>query len=269
MIRFGLERVSVGERLRDITLDVPIGAVTAVVGGDGAGKTTLCHLLVGTIGPDEGTVSAPDARRIGFVPTGSGSYADLTVDENLRFVATAYRLGHEEFRRRRAVVLELTGLGSVTERLAAQLSGGMRHKLALALGTLHGPQLLVLDEPTTGVDPVSRADLWRIIANAAAEDAHVIVATSTIDEAERAINVLALHDGAALLEGPPSELASSTPGVLLDVARPSERELAWRHGSRWRQWVPGGRREPHQVTVTPGLEDAVIVATLDRERRAT
>ncbi len=201
--------------------------------------------------------------------TGSGYYPDLTVAENLKFVATAYGLGSGELAERSDYVLALTGLGPFTERSAGDLSGGMRQKLALALGTLHRPELLVLDEPTTGVDPVSRVDLWRIIANAAASAVHVIVATSYIDEAERAAKVLALHEGTTLLEGVPAELASATPGALIELNEPMDRERAWRHGNQWREWLPDGVGEESGETVVPTLEDAVIVASLERELSRT
>ncbi len=183
--------------LDDVTLRVPGGAVTAVIGGDGAGKTTLLRALAGVVPAAAGGVERPDRRRIGYVAGAAGVYEDLSVDENVEFVASAYGLTARERDERAAELLEHTGLAGTGDRLAGRLSGGMRQKLAFALAMLHRPDLLVLDEPTTGVDPVSRADLWRLIAGAAAGGAAVVVSTTYLDEAERAANVILLEDGRA------------------------------------------------------------------------
>jgi ABC-2 type transport system ATP-binding protein len=258
---YGVRSVSVAGRLEGVSLTAPAGSITAVVGGDGAGKTTLLRLLVGAMLPDSGVVLAPEsARQIGYSPTGSGYYPDLTVQENLEFAAHAYRMAPDDFRSRSGYVLGLTGLADFTGRLAQDLSGGMRQKLALAIGTLHDPELLVLDEPTTGVDPVSRTDLWRIIASAAASGVHVVVSTSYLDEAERASTVVALDGGRTILEGAPAELRRQVPGTLEDLAEPTDHDLAWRIGRTWRQWNPDGASTGDAVE--PTLEDAVIVATL-------
>ena len=269
---YGLEGVRVERALHGVDLVAPAGAVTAVVGGDGAGKTTLLRVLAGGTRPDLGVVRRPDSSRIGFVPTGSGFYPDLTVAENLRFSATAYGVRGEDYRRKSTEMLRHVGLDSFTGRLAGDLSGGQKQKLALAMATLHGPELLVLDEPTTGIDPVSRAEIWRIIARFAAGGATIVVATSYLDEAERAQTVLVLHEGSALLAGSPDSLAQATPGRLFDLNEPLEPALAWRVGRRWRQWIPADRLEQAHECEREGnahptrirLADAVMVATLAR-----
>ena len=182
--------------LDDVTLDVPAGAVTAVIGGDGAGKTTLLRALAGVARPTAGTVRSPARRRIGYVAGASGLYDDLSVAENVAFVADAYGVRGEELEARLAELLERTGLEGIGDRLAGRLSGGMRQKLAFALALLHQPELLILDEPTTGVDPVSRVELWRLIAGAAAGGAGVVVSTTYLDEAD------ACRLGAAARRGP-------------------------------------------------------------------
>jgi ABC-2 type transport system ATP-binding protein len=141
----GVDAVAVDGRLHGITFDLPAGAVTAVVGGDGAGKSTLLELLVGALVPDEGTVHAPrDPRLVGYAPTGAGFYADLTVDENVHFVATAYRLGGTDLARRRAEVLELTGLAGFGERLARVLAdAGLEAQVSTAAATLEETMVAV------------------------------------------------------------------------------------------------------------------------------
>ena len=197
--------------LDDVTLDVPAAAVTAVIGGDGAGKTTLLRALAGVARPTEGTVRSPARRRIGYVAGASGQYDDLSVAENVAFVATAYGVRGAELEARLAELLERTGLDGIGDRLAGRLSGGMRQKLAFALAMLHRPELLILDEPTTGVDPVSRVELWRLIAGAAAGGAGVVVSTTYLDEAERAASVLLLDAGRVVAAGPPEAVAAALP----------------------------------------------------------
>jgi ABC-2 type transport system ATP-binding protein len=252
-----------------VDLEVPAGAVTAVVGGDGAGKTSLLRALVGTVPAERGRVRRPPSTQIGYLSAGPGVWRDLTVAENLQFTGTAYGLGGRALRERAERLLARTGLAGTADRLAGQLSGGMRQKLALAMALLHEPALLVLDEPTTGVDPVSRAELWRLMAGAAAAGAAVVLATTYLDEAERAAWVLVLDQGEALLAGTPDELAGGVPGMVFDSATRPDRGTSWRRGARWRTWSrDGGAAPPGARRVDPDLEDAVIVAALDRHARA-
>ena len=253
--------------LRDVTLPAPESVVTAVIGGDGAGKTTLLRALVGALVPDRGSVVRPARREIGYMPSSAGSYGDLTVFENLAFVGRAFSLGGRELDRRTAVLLDRTGLAPAADRLAAQLSGGMRRKLALALALLHEPGLLVLDEPTTGVDPVSRVELWRLIAATAAGGAAVVLSTTYVDEAERAGNVLVLDLGRALASGAPEAVIGSIPGSVGRAARrPAGPAFGWRRGAGWRIWAADGCLPAGAIQVTPDLEDAVTVFCLQAER---
>jgi ABC-2 type transport system ATP-binding protein len=253
--------------LEDVTLEVPAGSVAAVVGGDGAGKTTLLRALAGTVRPAAGVVLRPDQRRLGYVSAGPGVWADLTVDENLSFAGRAYGLPADELDRRIAALLERTGLAAARDRLAGRLSGGMRQKLALAMAVLHQPELLILDEPTTGVDPVSRAELWRLLASAAAGGAAVVVGTTYLDEAERAATVLVLDRGRALLAGTPDEVLAATPGLVVEGTAKPEGVASWPRGARWRAWSPDGTAPPGTSPVAPDLEDAVIVAQLRQALR--
>lgn len=243
--------------LEAVSLDLEPGVVHAVVGGDGSGKTTLLRVLAG-IGLDStGSITLPGTGKIGYVPPEGGVFGDLSVDENMQFVADAYRLSGWEVRAEE--LLARAGIARFGERLGGKLSGGQRRKLAGSMALLPEPRLLVLDEVTTGVDPVSRMDLWRLIAGAAADGAAVVVATSYLDEAERAGHVLLLHDGVAIASGPPETVMAAVSGSVHDVDTPIDISTAWRHGKSWRQWDPEGARwEGDRLT----LEDAAIIAEL-------
>ncbi len=269
---WGLDEVTVGfgstTALDRVSISAEPGEVTAVVGGDGAGKTTALRALVGLIRPGGGRVRRPPEERVGYLPASSGVYPDLTVDENLAFVGAAHRLGRAELARRAASLLERTGLGAARDRLGGRLSGGMRQKLGVALALVHRPDLVVLDEPTTGIDPVSRAELWRLIAAEAARGAAVMLATSYLDEAERARLVVVLDEGRVLVSGTPEETVSSVPGAVFATGHRPETPLRWRRGGEWRLWSPGGSPLPGSRPVAPTLEDAVVVAALARARLA-
>jgi ABC-2 type transport system ATP-binding protein len=267
MTEFGVTDLSVHfgdiRALDKVTLRVPAGQVRAVVGGDGAGKTTLLRVLAGAVAPTSGEVHRPDAPRIGYLAASSGTYPDLSVAENLEFSATAYGVPVAQARERAREYLERTGLASVPGRLAGNLSGGMRQKLGVIRAMLHRPDLLVLDEPTTGVDPVSRADLWWLIARAAAQGAAVVLSTTYLDEAERASRVLLLDHGRALVEGTPADIVAAVPGAIRRMAARPEgaaARRAWRRGTAWHVWDPDGRDG-----VPPDIQDAVTVAALAEE----
>lgn len=245
------------------------GQVSAVVGGDGAGRTTLLRCLAGALAPASGRVRRPGPLATGYLSAGSGIYPDLSVAENLAFRAAAYRVPPQKARQRSAELLTRAGLDKVTGRLAGQLSGGMRQKLGVIAAMLHRPGLLVLDEPTTGVDPVSRADLWLLITRAAADGAAVVIATSYLDEAERAQHVLVLDAGSELGSGTADQIVAAMRGSLtVSGTRPAGEagRRAWRRAGRWRVWdpdpVPGAG---DAVAVRPDLQDAVTVAALARE----
>ena len=271
---WGLFDVTVGHAgslaLDGVTLPARPREITAVVGGDGSGKTTCLRTLVGAIAPASGEVRRPDRRRIGYVSPGPGIYPDLTVDETLQFVGAAYGLGRAEVAERSSRLLELTDLADARGRLGGQLSGGMRQKLALAAAVIHVPALLVLDEPTTGVDPVSRADLWRLLAGIAARGTAIVVATTYLDEAERAATVVVLVDGRPLVGGQPADVIAAMPGAIGLTDRRLDPVRSWRRGRSWRTWVPDGRLPEGASPVAADLEDAVVVAQLaDRDRART
>jgi ABC-2 type transport system ATP-binding protein len=261
-VRFGRRAALAG-----VTLDAPRSAVTALVGGDGSGKTTALRALVGALVPTAGRARHPAQRDIGYLPASGGVYPDLTVDENLAFVGAAFGVHGHELARRAGPLLEHTGLATARDRLAGKLSGGMRQKLALAMTLLHQPGLLVLDEPTTGVDPFSRAELWRLIAGAAAAGAAVVLATSYLDEAERATSVLVLDRGRVLAGGTPDQVIAAVPGTVAAASQqPPPPAASWRRGAGWRVWSPDGSLPPGADPAQIDLEDAVTVAALRAER---
>jgi ABC-2 type transport system ATP-binding protein len=212
-------------------------------------------------------VHRPLKERIGYVPATAGLYTDLTVAENLDFSASAYRLSGREYSRKSGELLERTGLGGARHRLGGQLSGGMQRKLAVGMALLHAPELLVLDEPTNGVDPVSRAELWRLISGAAAEGAAVAVTTTYVNEAARAVCVVLLDGGKVAASGSPAQILEAVPGAL-GTTEGAERPtaLSWRRGASWRVWDPAGRLPDGVRPVDPDFEDAVIAATLAGEQ---
>src|SRR5215469_1337653 len=253
--------------LDDIWLAVPRGQVTAVVGGDGAGKSSLLRCLAGAIQPDSGEVTGPGPLHTGYLPASSGLYPDLTVTENLQFRALAYGVPVAAAQRRITELIELAGLGAARDRLAGQLSGGMRQKLGVMAALVHEPALVILDEPSTGVDPVSRSGLWSLIASAAANGAAVVLATTYLDDAQRATWVLVLDAGRELAAGTPEQIVAAMPGTIVETAAlPASADSArsWRRGAHWRTWYPPGTSQPGP-TGTADLQDAVTVAALARQ----
>jgi len=260
--------------LADVSVAVAAGQVAAVVGGDGAGKTSLLRCLAGAQQPDMGQVRSPGKRQIGYLPASSGIYPDLTVDENLAFRAAVYGVTGAAATRRMAQLTDRAGLAGARDRLAGQLSGGMRQKLGVIAAVVHRPELVILDEPTTGVDPVSRSGLWWLIASAAADGAAVILATTYLDDAQRATSVLVLDAGRPLASGTPAQIVSAMAGsVHATESRPVglAGQRAWRRGAGWRVWYPPGAAaldtSAPGAVVAPDLQDAVTVAALAREPR--
>jgi ABC-2 type transport system ATP-binding protein len=203
--------------LDGVSIEVASGELTALVGPDGAGKTTLIRLLAGLLVADVGTLSVlgidPGADpqgvqdRLGYMPQKFGLYEDLTVQENLDLYADLHGVTAEERARRYPQLMQMTNLGAFTRRLAGRLSGGMKQKLGLACTLVRSPQLLLLDEPTVGVDPLSRRELWEIVRHLVhGEGLTVLVSTSYLDEAEGASRVIVLNRGRVLAQGAPVEV---------------------------------------------------------------
>ncbi|MCR6494395.1 ABC transporter ATP-binding protein [Cellulomonas sp. P24] len=263
--------------LDDVTLEVEPGSVVAVVGGDGAGKSTLLRALVGRLALAHGQVDAPSPHEIGYLPATAGSWPALTVTQNMDFVGGIYGLSGAALTSRRDALLARSGLLDAADRLASQLSGGMRRKLGFSMAMLHDPRLLVLDEPSTGVDPVSRVDLWQLVSEAAAAGAAVVMSTTYLDEAERAAGLLALDGGPTLAVGTRAEVLARLDGTVARTATPHRRAWAWRRGREFHEYWPGGEygqgdAAPTGTVVVPDLEDVVIALSLlqrHEDRRAS
>jgi ABC-2 type transport system ATP-binding protein len=251
--------------LDDVTVVVEPGSVVVVVGGDGAGKTTLLRAMVGEVALESGTVQAPDAQGIGYLTATVGSWPALTARQNMDFVGGIYGLSGERLDRRREELLARAGLSAAGDRLASQLSGGMRRKLGFSMTMLHEPALLVLDEPTTGVDPVSRIDLWRLVSEAAAGGAAVLMSTTYLDEAERAGSLLVLDGGRTLAEGSLDDVRGALHGTITAADRPHRAEWSWRRGRVHHEyWPVGAEIPPDAVPVDADLEDVVVALSLLR-----
>jgi drug efflux transport system ATP-binding protein len=200
-----------------------------LIGPDGAGKTTSIRLMCGLLRPDGGSVRVlgrdPVAdhlrvtQAIGYLSQRFSLYGDLTIDENIAFFAEIHglKMSDPNIRDRRQRLLDLTQLTPFRTRLADQLSGGMKQKLALACTLVHEPELILLDEPTTGVDPVSRREFWKLLSEFLAQGITILMATPYLDEAERCTRVAMLHEGQLLALDRPSDLRSSLPGAVMEV----------------------------------------------------
>jgi ABC-2 type transport system ATP-binding protein len=221
-----------------LSLDIAAGEIYGLVGPDGAGKTTTLRLLCGALDPDHGgemgdasvricgfdlSRQADLARaQIGYLPQRFSLYEDLTVVENLRFLAEARGLAWRTWGPGCLEILKFVGLEKFTSRLAGYLSGGMKQKLALAAALVHQPRVLLLDEPTTGVDPVTRQDFWQLILRLVGEQqggrgVAVLVTTPYMDEAARCTRVGFMRNGRLLVEGRPAELRDRLAGSILEL----------------------------------------------------
>jgi ABC-2 type transport system ATP-binding protein len=211
--------------LNALTFEVGPGEMFGLIGPDGSGKTTSIRLMCGLLRPDGGHVKvlghdpAREHRaitpKVGYLSQRFTLYGDLTIDENVAFFAEIH--GVQQYKDRRDQLLAMTQLTPFRARLADRLSGGMKQKLALACTLVHTPQLLLLDEPTTGVDPVSRREFWKLLSEFLAEGITILMSTPYLDEAERCTRVALLHEGRLLAADEPSRLRNQMPGRMLEV----------------------------------------------------
>jgi ABC-2 type transport system ATP-binding protein len=219
-----------------LDLDVADGEIFGLVGPDGAGKTTTMRMLTGILPPSAGsaTVAGCDVGRqaerlkdhIGYMSQRFGLYPDLTVIENILFYADIYGVAASGRTEKIERLLGFSNLTPFKQRLAGNLSGGMKQKLGLACALVHTPKVLFLDEPTNGVDPVSRRDFWRILYQLVREQVTIFVSTAYLDEAERCNRLALLHQGRLLGVGTPEQIKTMMPGALLEVHTPAPRRIA-------------------------------------------
>ena len=219
-----------------LDLDVAEGEIFGLVGPDGAGKSTTMRMLTGILPPTAGSGQvaghdiARDAERlkehIGYMSQRFGLYPDLTVIENIDFYADIYGVSSHDRAEKIERLLGFSNLTPFKQRLAGNLSGGMKQKLGLACALIHTPRVLFLDEPTNGVDPVSRRDFWRILYQLVREGVTIFVSTAYLDEAERCNRLALLHQGRLLGVGTPAEVKAMMPGALLEVRTSAPRRVA-------------------------------------------
>lgn len=220
--RFGETRAVDG-----LSFSVAPGEIFGLVGPDGAGKTTVMRLLAGVLDPTGGdawvlgrsvrTAADTIQQDIGYVSQRFGLYADLSVLENIRFYADLFGVPRRGRDARIAALFDFSNLEPFKDRPAGALSGGMKQKLSLSCALVHGPRLLLLDEPTSGVDPVSRREFWKILTGLLKENVTIFIATSYLDEAERCGRLVLLHEGREVAAGTPEEVRGLYRGALLEV----------------------------------------------------
>jgi len=290
-----VKRYGAVEALRGVSFSVERGEMFGLIGPDGAGKTTSIRALCGLLHVDGGSIRVlgKDPVRqhreltaeVGYLSQRFSLYGDLSIDENIAFFAEIH--GVRNYRERRDRLLAMTQLTPFRSRLADQLSGGMKQKLALACTLVHEPQVIVLDEPTTGVDPVSRREFWKLLSQFLAQGITILMSTPYLDEAERCSRIVLLHEGAVLALDEPGKLRSGLSGTLFEVLVPAPREAldAFRgaaniasaqvFGDRLHVWIDHGdpaaarrdldsamtaaRVQPSAVRpIVPSLEDVFI-----------
>lgn len=213
--------------VNQVNFQLRYGEIFGFLGPNGSGKSTTIRMLCGILAPTSGTAQVagidvsqePETIKesIGYMSQSFSLYSDLSVEENLVFYARVYQLSKTELKKRMNEVLDVTGLSDCKKRMAGQLSGGLKQRLALANSILHNPRILFLDEPTAGIDPLSRRSLWEILYQIAATGVALFVTTHYMEEAERCSHLAFISQGKLLKSGTPAQLKSQIPGKLLEV----------------------------------------------------
>ena len=269
------------EALRGVSFSVGRGEMFGLIGPDGAGKTTAIRAICGLIHVDDGSIRVLGedpvkhhraiTGTVGYLSQRFSLYGDLSIDENIAFFAEIH--GVHDYRGRRDRLLDMTQLTPFRGRLADQLSGGMKQKLALACTLVHEPQVILLDEPTTGVDPVSRREFWKLLSQFLAAGITILMSTPYLDEAERCGRIVLLHEGRVLALDDPGALRASLPGTMLEVLVPSPREALERlrgpgglatvqvFGDRLHVWLAGDNAAAAEAAFRDAAARAQVDAT--------
>lgn len=223
-----LKRFAKFTAVDQLSFSVNRGEIFGLVGPDGAGKTATMRMLAGVMRPDGGAividgvdaVADPEETKqhVSYMPQRFGLYEDLTVDENIRFYADLFEVPPAIRRERAGRLLAASGMSNFGRFRAGQLSGGMKQKLGVACALVHTPKILLLDEPTTGVDPVSRRDFWRILYGLREDGVTIVISTAYLDEAERCNRLTLMHSGRALYCDTPAALKKQMPGTLIAIS---------------------------------------------------
>jgi ABC-2 type transport system ATP-binding protein len=296
-----VKRYGTVDALRGVSFEVGRGEMFGLIGPDGAGKTTAIRAMCGLLHVDSGSIRVLGKNpvkqhrdltaSVGYLSQRFSLYGDLSIDENIAFFARIH--GVRDYHARRDRLLEMTQLTRFRGRLADQLSGGMKQKLALACTLVHEPQVILLDEPTTGVDPVSRREFWKLLSQFLAQGITIVMSTPYLDEAERCGRIVLLHEGEVLALDQPGRLRGSLAGSLFEVMVPQPRAArdvlagdddvagVQVFGDRLHVWIQDAdagaagarlaraadRAAIHATAIrpiVPSLEDVFIAKVLDR-----
>jgi len=241
------------EAVSSLNFTVNKGEIYGIVGPDGAGKSTLLRLMSTLLEPDCGQVTVRNVKihdnpyaikeNLAYMPQRFGLYGDLTVEENIQFYGRLFGLSKKEVRKREKRLYEFSRLEPFKDRMAANLSGGMKQKLGLACCLVHNPEILLLDEPTNGVDPVSRREFWKILYDLLADGVTIVVSTAYLDEAERCNRIAMMYEGRFITGGSPQEVKKSRKGIFVEMitTHPLESEMLLKEVDEFRGVILAGK----------------------------
>ncbi len=222
------------EALNNVSFNVGTGEIFGIVGPDGSGKSTLLRILAGILQPSSGSVLMKDIELfknlyalkdgLAYMPQKFGLYEDLTVEENIFFFGNLFGMPNKEIRKKLRVLYSFSLLEPFRNRMAGKLSGGMKQKLGLACCLVHNPEIILLDEPTNGVDPVSRREFWKILYDLLGEKKTIVISTAYLDEAERCNRIALMHKGKIISTGTPGEIKQMISMKFMEITTSDSRK---------------------------------------------